>query len=72
MKLAVLVKLNESNQELLDDLERLQPRARAERVRVLAMIGLMATKDKIAGPGLPHRQRTKPRPTAGRTVKPKG
>jgi len=42
MKMSVLVKLNESNGELLRDLERLEPRERAERVRVLAMIGLVA------------------------------
>jgi len=42
MKMSVLVKLNESNGELMRDLERLEPRERAERVRALAMIGLVA------------------------------
>jgi hypothetical protein len=42
MKMSVLVKLNESNGELMRDLARLEPRERAERVRVLAMIGLVA------------------------------
>ena len=42
MKMSVLVKLNESNGELMRDLERLEPRELAERVRVLAMIGLVA------------------------------
>jgi len=44
MTLSVLVKLNESTQELIDDLGRLEPRARAERMRVLAMLGLVAMK----------------------------
>jgi len=42
MKMSVLVKLNERNGELMRDLARLEPRERAERVRVLAMIGLVA------------------------------
>jgi hypothetical protein len=35
MKMSVLVKLNERNGELMRDLERLEPRERAERVRML-------------------------------------
>jgi len=47
MKMSVLVKLNESNGEPMRDLERLEPRERAERVRVLAMIGLVAVGSRL-------------------------
>lgn len=45
MTVSVLVKLNDSTRELIDDLGKMAPRARAERLRVLAMLGLMAVRN---------------------------
>jgi len=63
MTLAVLVKLNESTRELLDDLGKLEPRARAERMRVLAMLGLVAMRRGFGG-GQTAEQPSPPHPPA--------
>ncbi len=44
----IRVRLLESHGELYADLERLEVRARAERLRVLAMVGLAALRGGLA------------------------
>ncbi len=45
--LRIVVILNEANPELLEELSRISPRARAERVRVLANMGLSLTRGRL-------------------------
>jgi hypothetical protein len=71
MTLAVLVKLNESTQELLDDLGKLEPRARAERMRVLAMLGLVAIRTGFGVRAPTNDQFVSPPPEAPVTTKDK-
>lgn len=60
MTMSVLVKLNASNQELIDDLDRVAPRERAERIRMLAMMGLLAMRSRGGGNPAPEEVTTPP------------
>lgn len=45
----IVVKLSEANAELIAELEKIPPRARAERLRILATIGLKFSNVSLVG-----------------------